>query len=219
MRSNQGILLNQRKYALQLVSNLGLGATKPAATPLYMNQKFSSVEFDRHVGVAGDEMLADISAYQRLIGRVRVVKYIKQNPGIGILMSSRHAGSLVCYCDADWASCPNTRRSVTGFMVKFGDSLVSWKSKKQQTVSRSSAEADKIKEGRIKTYHIGTKDQQADLLTKGLERIQHEYLLSKLGVLNITLQLEGQCENEGVDCVVLSNEPSVKLVRTAGRVS
>nr|XP_016446610.1 PREDICTED: uncharacterized mitochondrial protein AtMg00810-like [Nicotiana tabacum] len=70
MRSNQGILLNQRKYALQLVCDVGLGSTKPAATPLDMNQKFTSVEFDKHVGVAGDEMLTCISAYQRLIGRL-----------------------------------------------------------------------------------------------------------------------------------------------------
>lgn len=44
---------------------------------------------------------------------------------------------------------------------------------------------DKIKNGKIKTRHIGTKDQQADLLTKGLGRVQHEYLLNKLEVLNI----------------------------------
>ncbi|XP_075095503.1 uncharacterized protein LOC142173754 [Nicotiana tabacum] len=43
----------------------------------------------------------------------------------------------------------------------------------------------KIKDGKIKTHHIGTKEQHADLLTKGLGRVHHEYLLSKLGVFNI----------------------------------
>lgn len=70
---------------------------------------------------------------------LRIVKYVKLEPGMGLLMSSVKAESLVCYCDADWAFCPNTRRFATDLLVKFEDSLISWKSKKQQTVSRSSA--------------------------------------------------------------------------------
>ena len=70
------------------------------------------------------------------------MRYLKGTVGQGIWLKAQSATTITCWCDSDWVACPNTRRSVTGYIVKFGDSLVSWKSKKQQTVSRSSAEAE-----------------------------------------------------------------------------
>ena len=71
-----------------------------------------------------------------------MIRCIKVEPGKGLLMSADTKPQLTGFCDADWAACPDTRRSVTGFILKFGDSLISWKSKKQNIVSRSSAEAE-----------------------------------------------------------------------------
>ncbi|XP_039045782.1 secreted RxLR effector protein 161-like [Hibiscus syriacus] len=73
---------------------------------------------------------------------MRVVRYIQKNPGEGILFSAKSKPSLVAFCDSDWAACPMSRRSVSGYCVKLGDSLICWISKKQRTISLSSAEAE-----------------------------------------------------------------------------
>lgn len=73
---------------------------------------------------------------------VGIVKYLKQKPGMGLIMSANSKIELQCYCDSDWAACPMTRRLVSGYLIKIGSSLISWKSKKQTVVSKSSVEAE-----------------------------------------------------------------------------
>ena len=51
-------------------------------------------------------------------------------------------GALVSYFDADWAGCPNTRRSISGYSIYLGDNLVSWSAKTQPTISCSSCESE-----------------------------------------------------------------------------
>ncbi|CAL9031837.1 unnamed protein product [Prunus brigantina] len=70
----------------------------------------------------------------------RILRYLKGTIDHGLLYKK---GSLdmTAYTDADWAGDPNDRRSTTGFVVFLGSNPVSWSSKKQQSVSRSSTEA------------------------------------------------------------------------------
>lgn len=73
---------------------------------------------------------------------MRVVRYLKGNPGQGIFLSADCDLRLYGYYDVDWAGCPLTRRSLTAYFVMLGNSPISWKTKKQTTISRSSAEAE-----------------------------------------------------------------------------
>ena len=72
----------------------------------------------------------------------RLLCYLKGNPGRGLLFRRDSECQLLGFSDADWGRCPDTRRSISGFCFFLGNSLVSWRSKKQVTVSRSSSEAE-----------------------------------------------------------------------------
>jgi len=72
----------------------------------------------------------------------RVLRYIKGTPSCGIMLGTDCDLQIRAYCNADWGACPLTRRSLTDYLVMLGGSPISWKTKKQTTVSRSSAEAE-----------------------------------------------------------------------------
>ncbi|KAJ0922526.1 putative RNA-directed DNA polymerase [Helianthus annuus] len=169
IRSSQGICLSQRKYCLDLLAEFGLTGCKPVNTPI--EQNYSVVSSCKQndeplLDITGYQKLIgkliylshtrpDISYSVQFLSQfmhkpskshlqiaLRLLRYLKKSPGKGILFTKGTSFDLTAYADSDWGKCVETRRSVTGFCIFLGNSLVSWKSKKQNTVSRSSAEAE-----------------------------------------------------------------------------
>ncbi|RVW39384.1 Retrovirus-related Pol polyprotein from transposon RE1 [Vitis vinifera] len=132
-QSSSGVVLSQRKYALDILEENGMLDCKPVDTPMDPNVKL----------IPGQgEPLGDLRRYRHWDAVIRILRYIKSTPGQGVLYENRGHTQVVGYTDSDWAGSPTGRRSTSGYCVFIEGNLISWKSKKQDVVARSSAEAE-----------------------------------------------------------------------------
>ena len=72
----------------------------------------------------------------------RILKYLMASPGKGILFSKNNHLRFEAYTDADWTGSFVDRKSISGYCTFVGGNLVTWRSKEQSVVPRSSAEAE-----------------------------------------------------------------------------
>ncbi|GJW23531.1 ribonuclease H-like domain-containing protein [Tanacetum coccineum] len=158
------MFLFQKKYALELLDRAHMAHCNPTWMPVDMESKLVSDEGPisdptLYRSLAGGLQyltftLPDISyAVQQvclhmhdprephLAALKRVLRYVRGTLDFGLQLYASIIGSLVAYIDVDWAGCPTTRRSTSGYCVFLGDNLLSWLSKRQHTFSRSRAEA------------------------------------------------------------------------------
>ncbi|RVW22282.1 Retrovirus-related Pol polyprotein from transposon RE1 [Vitis vinifera] len=133
-RSSEGIFLSQRKYALNLLQETGMSGCQPVNTPIEEDLAYA---------------LSVVSQYmhnpeeQHMNAVMRILRYLKNAPRKGILfVKNVDHQSIEVYSNADWAGVVDDRRSTSGYFTFVGGNLVSWKSKKQNVVARSSAEAE-----------------------------------------------------------------------------
>ncbi|KAG8472089.1 hypothetical protein CXB51_036063 [Gossypium anomalum] len=164
--NHEEIFFCQRKYALDIISEVGLLGAKSSGFPIEQNH---------HLALAESVVLVDSEKYQILVGRLiyltlnrpelsycvhslaqfihqpkeahwevalHVVRYLKGSPGQGILLRANCDLRLYGYYDFDWGSCPLTRQSLTGYFVMLGTFPISWKTNKQHIVSRPFVEVE-----------------------------------------------------------------------------
>ncbi|XP_052181063.1 uncharacterized mitochondrial protein AtMg00810-like [Diospyros lotus] len=165
-QSKSGIFLSQRHYTLQILEDTGFLGCKPVHLPMVHNLKLSMHDgelledpsiYRRLIGqllyltISRPDITFTVHKLSQFVSHPRkphldvvhhLLQYLKSTPGQGLSFLASSSLQLRAFSDVDLGSCLDTRRSVTGFCVFLGDSLVSWKSKKQTTMSRSSAEAE-----------------------------------------------------------------------------
>lgn len=165
-RSQQELILSQRKYVLDLLAETSMSACVPVDTPIEVNHGLS---------IYPDQIPTNKERYQRLVGKLiylthtrpdlsyavsvvsqfmhnpseqhmsavnRILAYLKSSPGKGILYSKEGHLDIMGYTDSDFAGSRLDRKSTSGYVSFVGGNLVTWRSKKQNVVSLSSAEAE-----------------------------------------------------------------------------
>jgi len=159
------LLLSQHQYMLDILDRAGMAQCKPCSTPVDTNPKTSAAgapvqDPSDFRSLAGALQYLTFTrpdiAYvvqqvclhmhdpreTHLAALKRILRYVRGTLHLGLVLRPCQQEDLVVYSDADWAGCPDTRKSTSGYAVFLGDNLISWSSKRQNTVSRSSAEAE-----------------------------------------------------------------------------
>jgi len=160
-----GIHLSQSKYATDLLKKVDMEDAKEVPTPLVQKHGLqeaigtpvdSSVyrsivgslqyltltrpDITHDVNLASQFMQNPNSVHLQAVKRI--LRYVKGTITHGLCITSQSSLRLYGFSDADWAGCATTRRSTTGYIIYLGANCVSWSSRKQNTVARSSAEAE-----------------------------------------------------------------------------
>ncbi|KAM0982243.1 hypothetical protein ACFX2A_015487 [Malus domestica] len=165
-KDNGDIFINQSKYVTDLLHKAGMINCRPCSTPSKPHTQllkdegepladptvyrslvgalqyltFTRPDIAYAVNYACQFMTTPTEAHFCLVKRI--LRYLKGTWQCGLTYSAQANMDLLAYSDADWAAYINTRRSTTGYIVFLGSNPVSWQSKKQGSVSRSSTEAE-----------------------------------------------------------------------------
>ncbi|GKB61887.1 ribonuclease H-like domain-containing protein [Tanacetum coccineum] len=164
-RDSTGIFLSQRKYAAEILERARMVNCNPCRTPVDTESKLGDTgdpvsDPTLYRSLAGSLQYLTFTrpdilyAVQQVClymhdprephfsALKRILRYVCGTLDYGLQLFSSSTTDLIAFSDADWAGCPTTRRSTSGYCVFLGNNLLSWSSKRQPTLFRSSAEAE-----------------------------------------------------------------------------
>ncbi|MBW0502954.1 hypothetical protein O181_042669 [Austropuccinia psidii MF-1] len=167
---NDGLILSQTHYVELVLALYGMSECRPVATPMVPNSHleegsleecsaFKSLNTNYRSAIGSLSYLSiatrpdisfAVSSLSQFLEKpgienwnafLHVLHYLKGTADLGLFYGSSKDSGLCAHSDADWGNSKQTRRSVTGFIVSFNNRLIIWKTRKQPTVSLSTAEA------------------------------------------------------------------------------
>ncbi|KAJ9556551.1 hypothetical protein OSB04_011165 [Centaurea solstitialis] len=138
-QSEKGIFINQGKYVLDMLKKFDLTSCTPMKTP--MAPPLSLDKDSKGKPVDAEPKESHLTAVKRIF------RYLKGTPNLGLWYSKDSGFDLKAYSDSDFAGCKIDRKSTIGGCHLLGGKLVSWTSKKQNSVSTSTAEAEYVAAG------------------------------------------------------------------------
>jgi len=161
-----GLLLSQQKYIRDLLNKTNMADAKPVNSPVSSSSTLSAFTGDpmedpslyrstvgslQYLSLTRPDLAFAVNRVCQFIHRPtklhwqavkRILRYLKHSITHGLLLHKNSSTSIQAYSDADWVGCPDDRRSTGAYCVFLGNNLISWSSRKQPTVSRSSTEAE-----------------------------------------------------------------------------
>ena len=167
-QQDSGIFLSQSKYVKNLVKKFSLESASFVRTLMSLNVKLTvnllgkSVDSSLHRSMIGcflylNASQPDISYSVRVCARYqanpkeshiivvkRIIKYVKTTSNFGVRYDKDTNDVLAEYSDANWAGNANDQKSTSSGCFYLGNNFVSWMSKKQNSISLSTAEAEYI---------------------------------------------------------------------------
>ncbi|XP_019157371.1 PREDICTED: uncharacterized protein LOC109153935 [Ipomoea nil] len=138
LQVDTGIMLSQRRYMKDILNRAGMTDYKPLATPAAVTQSVSP----------SDQPHDNPTQYRRIVGALQYLTITRPNLSYadtleyGLQISVFTSSAMHAFSDSNWAGCPLDRKSTSGYAVFLGSNLISWLSRKQRTVARSSTEAE-----------------------------------------------------------------------------
>nr|GEX45780.1 ribonuclease H-like domain-containing protein [Tanacetum cinerariifolium] len=189
------------KYAIEILEKAHMVSCNPSRTP---------VDTESKLGVDGDPV-SDPTLYRSLTGSLQYLNFTRPDISYAVQqLFSSSTTDLVAYSDADWAGCPTTRRSTSGYCVFLGNNLLSWSAKRQPTLSRSSAKAEYrdvsntvaetcwlrnllLAAGQVRVLHVPSRCQFTDIFTKELPSVLFEEFRSSLSIRSLPAQTTREC--------------------------